>query len=197
MDDFVAYDLEIFFNKDFFGLNPSSADNKPLYSVPLLMNHGVILKKQDVKTLSLILSLNNLYLFLSIFVDFRWTQKWSEVERTRTYNNSLNLTTVYCACHFTSFGGYTLVQCNYASFLKAVETLLFNALKRLFAGNLFHYRSVIFFSNFHWKCKNNAKIYGFAARVLTMLHEIAILLKSLKICILLKPCFTTGCSWKF
>ena len=44
MNDFVAKDLNIFFIKDFFGLNPSSADNRPLYSVPLLMNHPVSLK---------------------------------------------------------------------------------------------------------------------------------------------------------
>ena len=31
----------MFFNKEVFELNPSSADNMPLYSVPLYMNHGV------------------------------------------------------------------------------------------------------------------------------------------------------------
>ena len=41
MDESVAYDRKIFFSKIFFGLNPSSADNIPLYSVRLLMNHPV------------------------------------------------------------------------------------------------------------------------------------------------------------
>ena len=40
-DDFVAWDINIFFSKDFFGSNPSSADNRALYSVPLVMNHPV------------------------------------------------------------------------------------------------------------------------------------------------------------
>ena len=41
MDDLVPYDLKIFPNKEFFGFNPSSADNQAICSVPLLMNHGV------------------------------------------------------------------------------------------------------------------------------------------------------------
>ena len=40
-DDFVAWDINIFFSKDFFGSKPSSADNRALYSVPLVMNHPV------------------------------------------------------------------------------------------------------------------------------------------------------------
>ena len=43
MDNFVAHDLMISFNKEFLKLSPSSADNKPLYSVPLYMNHGVVI----------------------------------------------------------------------------------------------------------------------------------------------------------
>ena len=41
MNNFVAYDLKILFDKELFELSPSSADNRPLYSVPLYMNHGV------------------------------------------------------------------------------------------------------------------------------------------------------------
>ena len=41
MNNFVAYDLKILFDKELFELSPSSADNRPLYSVPLYMNLGV------------------------------------------------------------------------------------------------------------------------------------------------------------
>ena len=46
MDDFVAKDLKNFFSQDILGFNPSSAVNRPLYSVPLLMNHGVLIKEE-------------------------------------------------------------------------------------------------------------------------------------------------------
>ena len=49
-DGFVAWDTNIFFSKYFLGSNPSSADNRALYNVRLLMNHPV--ESEDIRNIS-------------------------------------------------------------------------------------------------------------------------------------------------